>query len=65
MSWLISSNDSRFRELRLSGKSLQICSITVASRLRSWSLTEKQLAGFRVAFKDIFRIKGVRTSLCN
>ena len=35
------------------------------SRLRDTVTTARPLAGLRVAVKDVFHIKGIRTSLCN
>ena len=65
MTGLISDADAGYKELCLSGAYPQTCGIAVPSRLQRLSHTEKPLAGLRVAAKDIFRIKGVRTSLCN
>ena len=44
---------------------VQALSIAVPSRLRDTMTTARPLAGLRVAVKDIFQIKGIRTSLCN
>lgn len=44
---------------------MQTLSIAVSSRLRDTITTARPFAGLRVAVKDIFQIKGIRTSLCN
>lgn len=44
---------------------MQTGSIAVPSRLQDKPTTARPLAGLRVAVKDNFRIRGIRTSLCN
>ena len=52
-------------ELHVRGNYVQTLSIAVPSRLRDVVTAAKPLAGWRVAVKDVFHIKNVRTSLCN
>lgn len=46
-----------FEQLQISGKSYTTLSVAVPSRLQS--------QGLRIAVKDLFRVHGMRTSLCN
>ena len=49
----------------MGGDYVQAPCIAVPSRLRDGITAARPLAGLRVAVKDIFHIKNVRTSLCN
>lgn len=53
---------SQLSPLQLGGEGLQSVSIAVPSRLNT---STGPLSGLRVAVKDIFQIKGVKTSVCN
>ncbi|KAK0512827.1 hypothetical protein JMJ35_004844 [Cladonia borealis] len=53
------------RELHVGVKYVQTISIAVRSRLRGVATKEKPLCNMRIAVKDIFKIEGIRTSVCN
>ncbi|CAG8984269.1 hypothetical protein HYALB_00010694 [Hymenoscyphus albidus] len=56
---------SAYSELLLCGTNSQSLSVAVPSRLRAMSSAAKLLSGWRIAVKDIFQVKGIKTSVCN
>jgi Asp-tRNA(Asn)/Glu-tRNA(Gln) amidotransferase A subunit family amidase len=44
---------------------MQTIMVAVPSRLLTTATASQPLGGWRVAVKDIFRIEGVKTSVCN
>lgn len=54
-----------FEELRVRGSTHGYYDVAVPSRLRRLPLAHLPLNGLRIAVKDIFHLKGVKTSLCN
>lgn len=55
----------RALELGVGGEHAPSIAVAVPSRLRDAATPSQPLAGLRVAVKDVFQIRGVRTSLCN
>ncbi|KAI4157700.1 MAG: hypothetical protein LQ342_008086 [Letrouitia transgressa] len=53
------------KKVCVGGDYIQTIKIAAPSGLRGLPTQKKPLAGLRVAVKDIFQIRGIRTSLCN
>lgn len=52
--------------MEIAGEDLETTSIAVPSRLKSLRPgKENPLFGWRIAVKDIFQVKGIKTSVCN
>ena len=58
-------NSSGSRELNVGSDHDQTTSIAVPSRLREGASIGSPLKGLRIAIKDIFTIRGIKTSVCN
>ncbi|CAG8957725.1 hypothetical protein HYFRA_00000061 [Hymenoscyphus fraxineus] len=56
---------STYSQLLLCGTNSQSLSVAVPSRLIAMSFAAKPLSGWRIAVKDIFQVKGIKTSVCN
>jgi Asp-tRNA(Asn)/Glu-tRNA(Gln) amidotransferase A subunit family amidase len=56
---------SRLSQFQISGENIQTIMVAVPSRLQTTATPSHPLGGWRVAVKDIFRIEGVKTSVCN
>lgn len=54
-----------YENLRISGSASTCLAIAVPSRLYFKKTNTRPLAGARVAVKDIFHLKGVKTSCCS
>ncbi|KAL8939594.1 MAG: hypothetical protein Q9216_003274 [Gyalolechia sp. 2 TL-2023] len=55
----------QYYDIKVGGKMPQAISIAVPSRLRHLADEETPFAGWRVAVKDNFAIRGIKKSLCN
>ncbi|KAF2124976.1 amidase signature enzyme [Dothidotthia symphoricarpi CBS 119687] len=63
--WPSIKSPSEFAQVPFAGTGHRTLGIAVPSRLQS-SVTERcPLAGVRVGIKDLYHLKGIRTSLCN
>ncbi|KAK8068765.1 hypothetical protein PG994_005381 [Apiospora phragmitis] len=61
-----SASDESFRQLHVAGTRYQTLSVAVPSRLASYNDgNEYFLSQMRIAVKDLFRLRGLKTSLCN
>lgn len=56
---------SEYTAVNAANDGLRGLGIIVRSRIHLPQSTEQPLAGVRIAIKDIFALKGIRTSLCN
>lgn len=52
-------------QLQLGSEDIQTISVAVPSRLKATASTSRPLSGWRVAVKEIFKIEGIKTSVCN
>ena len=65
VSSIVPKDGTSYQEVRLGSKYPGKPAIAVPSRFHSKKTNRKPLAGWRIAVKDIFEIKGIHTSLCN
>ena len=65
MSIIHSSGGSDYTAVNTAIDGLGSQGIVVPSRIHPLQSTEQPLAGMRIAIKDIFALRGIRSSLCN
>ncbi|KAI9733664.1 MAG: hypothetical protein M1834_003266 [Cirrosporium novae-zelandiae] len=56
-------DDGLYQNLRITGQNYQTLSVAVPPR--TFGRQDKPLQGLRIAVKDLYRLKGLKTSLCN
>ena len=65
MSTLNLRGSSVYTTVNVANDGLRSLGITVRSRIHLPQSTEQPLAGMRIAIKDIFALRGIKSSLCN
>ncbi|PVH87325.1 amidase signature enzyme [Cadophora sp. DSE1049] len=62
---LVPGGNGQTSQFQIAGGTLKTVAVAVPSRLQGREVSNRPLQGWRIAVKDIFRIEGIKTSVCN